>query len=48
LPCWLRVDGRNWQGLIPKQRTLAPTSKMVDALMLMQQLPSGVDIEIKL
>jgi len=25
-----------------------PTSKTVDALMLMRQLPSGVDIEIKL
>jgi len=27
---------------------LDPTSKTVDALMLMRQLPSGVDIEIKL
>ena len=27
---------------------LEPTSKTVDALMLMWQLPSGVDIEIKL
>ena len=27
---------------------LEPTSKTVDALMLMRQLPSGVDIEIKL
>jgi len=25
-----------------------PTAKTVDALMLMRQLPSGVDIEIKL